>query len=205
MQKAASAYEAREKICGKASCMACSRTQITARLEGRGPQGRETLPAQTKQGDVSDHWGNRQEKYSKEGGMWELNPHLTCAAINSDFAVRDFCLVISKEMLNRTCQLCLQNTMCVAGQRRQWKYFKRKNFKQKRITAEYRLRSSSTKQETIFFKSNSDLQISSKISGEQKVINRSLKQPGQCTSLETGVWHCLTQKRHCAALLLITT
>lgn len=113
MQKAASAYEAREKICGKASCMACSRTEITAQLEGRGPQGRETFQPKPNRGMLAIHWKNRQEKYLKEGGMWELNPHLTFAAINSDFAVRDFCLVISKEMLNRTCQLRLQNTMCV--------------------------------------------------------------------------------------------
>lgn len=32
MQKAASAYEAREKICGKASCIACSQTEIIAQL-----------------------------------------------------------------------------------------------------------------------------------------------------------------------------
>lgn len=54
MQKAASAYEAREKICGKASCMACSRAEITAQLQVRGPRGRETLPAQAKQEDDSD-------------------------------------------------------------------------------------------------------------------------------------------------------
>lgn len=65
MQKAASAYEAREKICGKASCMACSRTQITARLEGRGPQGREMLPAQTEQGDVSDPLREQARKIPK--------------------------------------------------------------------------------------------------------------------------------------------
>lgn len=54
MQKAASAYEAREKICGKASCMACSRAEITAQLQARGPRGRETLPVQAKEQDDRD-------------------------------------------------------------------------------------------------------------------------------------------------------
>lgn len=54
MQKAASAYEAREKICGKASCMACWRAEITAQLQARGPRGREMLPAQAKQENDSD-------------------------------------------------------------------------------------------------------------------------------------------------------
>lgn len=71
-----------------------------------------------------------QEKYLKESGTWELNPLLTFAAINSDFPVRDFCLVIQKEILNRICQLHLLNVMCVVRERQQWKHKQKKgNFK----------------------------------------------------------------------------
>lgn len=68
------------------------------------------------------HRENMQEKYLKERRTWELNPLLTFAAINSDFEVRDFCLVIQKEILNRICQLHLLNVMCAVGERQQWKH-----------------------------------------------------------------------------------
>lgn len=155
MQKAASAYEAREKICGKASCMACSRAEITAQLQARGPRGRETLPDQAKQQDDRESTERKcKGKHLKGGGTREVNPFSTFAATSLDCPDRDFCLVIGKEMSNRRVMstkyhLCWWTGAAMETLKEQGGG-KRENFKHKRATAGYQLSCSSTKREIIF-------------------------------------------------------
>lgn len=84
---------------------------------------------------IVTHREKRQGKYLKGCGRQELNPFSTFAAISSDCPVRDFCLVIGKEMSNRIVistkyHLCWW-TEAATATLKEWGE-KRENFKQKK-------------------------------------------------------------------------
>lgn len=75
-------------------------------------------PAQTKQEDVSDPPREQARKIFER--RWNVGTESPFSFHSNQFRLSSegfFCLVIHKEMLNRSCQLCLLNTMCAVGQR----------------------------------------------------------------------------------------